>query len=158
FEFPRYNLDVAFFRIYENGQPVKTPHYLKWSPAGPTEGDVVFVSGHPGTTNRLETLARILGRRDRGHPYTLNRLRNMEAALLQFSERSPENARQAHSDLHRVANARKAFAGQYQGLLDAAILARKGGEEKLLRTQIREDAAMQKAYGNPWKPIADAQL
>lgn len=157
FEFPRYNLDICFFRVYENGQPVKTPHYLKWSPAGPVEGEVVFVSGHPGTTNRLETLARLFARRDRGHPYTLNRLRNMEAALLQFSERGPENARQAHSDLHRVANARKAFAGQYQGLLDAAILGRKAQDEKVLRSTIQSDPRRKTAYADAWLRVGDAQ-
>ncbi len=157
FEFPRFNLDVCFFRVYENDQPVKTPHYLKWSPAGPVDGEVVFVSGHPGTTNRLETLARLLGRRDRTLPYTLNRLRNMEALLLQFSERGPENARQAHSDLHRVANARKAFAGQYQGLLDTAIMERKAADEKALRGRVAEDAGRQKAYGDAWERVAEAQ-
>ena len=157
FEFPRFNLDVAFFRVYEDGRPVKTPHYLKWSPAGPVEGDVVFVSGHPGTTNRLETLTRLVARRDRGHPYTLNRLRNAEAALLQFSERGPENARQAHTDLHRVANARKAFAGQYQGLLDRTILARKAAEEDHLRATIAKDPEKANNYGDAWKRIADVQ-
>src|SRR5207244_8628188 len=54
FEFPRHDLDVAFFRVYENGAPVKVEHYFKWSPIGPAEGDLVFVTGHPGTTNRQE--------------------------------------------------------------------------------------------------------
>lgn len=157
FEFPRFNLDIAFFRVYENGQPVKTPHYLPWSAAGPAEGDVVFVSGHPGTTNRLETLARLVARRDRTLPYTLNRLRNLEAALLQYAERGPENARQAHSDLHRVANARKAFSGQFQGLLTASILERKAAEEKSLQDSVRADAARQKAYGDAWERVAAAQ-
>src|SRR5205807_3958990 len=82
FEFPRYSLDVAFFRAYENGHPAKTPHFFKWSEVGPKEDDLVFVTGHPGTTQRLETLAKLKHRRDLTLPYSLARLRRFEAALL----------------------------------------------------------------------------
>src|SRR5262249_26548154 len=130
FEYPRFCLDVCFFRAYENGKPVRPQHFFKWSATGPQAGDLVFVTGHPGTTNRLETLAELEHRRDVTLPYTLARLRTMEAALLQFSARGPEQARMAAKDLHRYANARKAFSGQLQGLLDPAILARKAADEK----------------------------
>jgi hypothetical protein len=130
FEFPRHCLDVCFFRVYEDGKPAKVEHFFKWSETGPKDGDLVFVTGHPGTTNRLETLAKLRHRRDVTLPYTLARLRALEAALSQFSERSPENARTAATDLHRVANARKAFGGQYQGLLDPKILQRKATAER----------------------------
>ncbi len=130
FEFPRFNLDICFFRAYEDGKPAQVKHYFRWSEKGPTEGDLVFVTGHPGTTNRLETLAKLKHRRDLTLPYTLQRLRCLEAALLQFSELGPEQARMAATDLHRVSNARKAFNGMYQGLLDPAILKRKETEEK----------------------------
>jgi hypothetical protein len=130
FEYPRHCLDVCFFRVYEDGKPAKVEHFFKWSETGPKEGDLVFVTGHPGTTNRLETLEKLRHRRDVTLPYTLSRLREMEAALSQFGERSPENARMAATDLHRVANARKAFSGQYQGLLDPKILERKAASEK----------------------------
>lgn len=132
FEYPRFNLDVAFFRAYEDGKPAKTPHYFKWSPAGPAEGDLVFVTGHPGTTQRLETLARLKYRRDHSHPYTLARLRAMEAALTQYGEQGPEQHRQAATDHHSAANARKAFAGQYQGLLDPAVMTQKADAEAKL--------------------------
>jgi hypothetical protein len=132
FEYPRHGLDVCFFRVYEDGKPAKVEHYFKWSETGPQAGDLVFVTGHPGTTNRLETLAKLKQRRDVTLPYTLARLRPLEAALLQFSERGPENARMAANDLHRVANARKAFSGQYQGLLDPATLTGKAKEERQL--------------------------
>src|SRR6185503_5151971 len=107
FEYPRMNLDFAFFRVYENDQPAKTPHFFTWSETGPKENDLVFVTGHPGTTNRLETLAKLKHRRDLTLPYTLYRLRTLEAALAQYSEQGPENRRRAATDLHRVANARK---------------------------------------------------
>ncbi len=134
FEFPRMNLDVAFFRAYENGEPIKTPHFFKWSESGPKENDLVFVTGHPGTTQRLETLAKLKHRRDVTLPYTLYRLRTLEAALTQFSEQSPEKRRQAGTDLHRVANSRKAFSGQLQGLLDPKIMDQKAESDlKLIR-------------------------
>ena len=131
FEYPRMNLDVAFFRAYENGMPAKTPHFFKWSETGPGAGDLVFVTGHPGTTNRLETLAKLKHRRDITLPYTLARLRTLEAALIQYSEQSGEKRRQAATDLHSVANARKAFSGQYQGLLDPNIMAQKRASEAM---------------------------
>jgi hypothetical protein len=130
FEYPRFNLDVAFFRAYEDGRPAKTPHYFRWSQTGPAEGDLVFVTGHPGTTQRLETLARLKYRRDHSHPYTLARLRAMEAALHQYAEQGPEQKRQAATDLHGFANSRKAFAGQYQGLLDPAVMRQKAEAEE----------------------------
>lgn len=143
FEYPRMNLDVAFFRAYENGSPAKTPHFFKWSAAGPSNGDLVFVTGHPGATQRLETLARLKHRRDVTLPYTLYRLRTLEAALKQYSEQSGENARQAATDLHSVANARKAFSGQLQGLLDPQIMEQKQkGERELIdaASQLRHRA------------------
>src|SRR5947207_5317309 len=122
FEYPRFGFDVAFFRVYENGAPAKVDHWFRWNTVGPAEGDLVFVTGHPGTTNRLETLAKLKHRRDHTLPYTLARLRSAEAALTQFAERGPDERKWAANDLHRVANARKAFGGQYQGLLTAAII------------------------------------
>jgi hypothetical protein len=157
FEFPRFNLDITFFRAYENGQPAKVEHWLKWSKQGPTPGDVVFVTGHPGTTNRLETLAKLLHRRDRTLPYTLARLRALEAALIQFGEKSPEFARIAATDLHRVANARKAFSGQYQGLLDSTIIASKTQAETELRQFVAADPTRREQFGTAWDTIAAAQ-
>jgi hypothetical protein len=156
FEFPRYDLDICLFRAYEHGKPVKAKDYLKWSPKSPTEGDLVFVSGHPGTTNRQETHARLRHRRDDTLPYLLSRVRAQEALLLQYGERGPEEARQARKYLHRVANARKAYAGMYQGLLDPAILARKAADEKLLRREFRAGSKENKA-ADPWQRIADAE-
>jgi hypothetical protein len=155
FEFPRFNLDVCLFRAYEGGKPVRPKHYLKWSRTGVKEGDLVFVTGHPGTTNRLETLAKLIHRRDHSHPYMLARLRTMEALLHQFSETGPEQSRRAATDLHRYANARKAYSGQYQGLLDPAVLKRKAEEEKALRQHFMKSRKAKEA--DPWAQIAQAQ-
>ena len=157
FEYPRYNLDVCFFRVYENGKPAKIAHYFKWSPKGPVAGEVVFVSGHPGSTNRLETLARLKHRRDFTLPYTLTRLRYLEALLRQYAERGPEEARQADKDLYPVANARKALTGQYHGLLDPAVIALKTKDEEYLQSRVKSDPELKKAYGGAWERIAAAQ-
>jgi hypothetical protein len=161
FEFPRFNLDVAFFRAYENGQPVKVSHFFKWSETGPNENDLVFVVGHPGTTNRLETLAKLIHRRDVTLPYSLNRLRTMEAALEQYAAHGPEHKRQAANDLHRVANARKAMSGQYQGLLDPAILAVKRKEEEAVSIKLgragEKELRPEDLRIKPWNTIAEVQ-
>ncbi|MSR32011.1 MAG: S46 family peptidase [Gemmataceae bacterium] len=153
FEFPRYCLDFCFFRAYENGQPVKPPSYFKLAATAPAEGDLVFVTGHPGTTNRLETLAKLIHRRDHFHPYTLARLRAMEAALERFSFALPENSTLAATDLHRVANARKAFTGQYNGLLNPAILRVKEQQEEGLKKAAQGNETALAA----WRAIAIAQ-
>jgi hypothetical protein len=165
FEFPRHGLDVAFFRAYEDDKPAKTPHYFKWSETGPTEGELVFVTGHPGTTNRLETLAKLKHRRDHTLPYTLYRLRTLEAALAQYSEQHPEQRRQAANDLHRVANSRKAFSGQLQGLLDPSIIEQKRvAETELMQPVIRQmaphrgDGPLEERFpSTPWAAVARAQ-
>jgi hypothetical protein len=148
FEYPRFNLDICFFRVYENGKPLATPNHLPISPVGAKDDELVFVSGHPGTTNRLETLDRLIHRRDHTLPYTLQMLRHREALLLQYAEKGPEHRRQANRDLYSVANARKALTGQFHGLLDPAILEAKASIERELRPT-GSDA--------PWKRIAEAQ-
>jgi hypothetical protein len=156
FEFPRFDLDVCFFRVYEDGQPARTPHYFKWSDKGPVEGDLVFVTGHPGTTNRLETLAHLKHRRDVTLPYWLQWVRQREGLLTQYALRGPEQKRDAQKDLATVANSRKAYTGQYHGLLDPAVLAAKEKLEKEVRDAIEQDPEKAREYGQPWTRIADS--
>lgn len=155
FEYPRYNLDICFFRVYENGQPARTPDYLPWSAAGPKDGELVFVVGNPGRTNRLETFERLEHMRDLSLPYRLARLRHAEANLIQYGQLGPEQARQAQGELYSVANARKAYSGQLQGLLNNSILAaKKAGQDKLAaRLEAAGDSAAAQAFGE----IARAQ-
>ena len=94
FEYPRYDLDICFFRVYENGKPAKIEHYLKWSKAGRKDDELVFVSGHPGRTDRLDTVAELEYLRDIGFPFLLQRLNRLEVMLAIFSARSEENAPQ----------------------------------------------------------------
>lgn len=137
FEFPRFNLDISLFRAYENGKPASIKHWFKFSEMGPKDNELVFVTGHPGTTNRLETYDKVKSRRDSTLPYTLARLRAMEAVLLQYSESGPEQRRQAATILHSYANARKAFTGQYQGLLDPQLIKQKLQSETALLERLR---------------------
>ncbi len=157
FEFPRFNLDICFFRAYEDDKPVRPREYLKWSKTGPSEGDLVFVTGNPGTTNRLETLAKLKHRRDVTLPYSLARQRAMEALLIQFSERGPEERRMASKDLHRVANGRKAMSGQYAGLLDPSVLARKAEQESELRARVATQPGGSKEESAAWDRVAASQ-
>ena len=121
---------------------------------GPKEGDLVFVTGHPGTTNRLETLAKLKYRRDVTLPYTLARLRTLEAALRPVRRAAARRTRrQAATDLHRVANARKAFSGQYQGLLDPTILATKAGRgEQAARSSVDDHARVRASTARRTRP------
>jgi hypothetical protein len=160
FEFPRFGLDVSFLRAYEDGKPAVVKHWFTFSADGAKDGDLVFVTGHPGTTNRLETLDKLIHRRDVTLPYTLARLRAFEAALIQYSERSPENRRQAKTDLHRYANARKAFSGQYQGLLNPQVFEMKMEVESRLFPLITKTPGSEphrKSYEEAVRRIADIQ-
>src|SRR5207249_5703984 len=98
FEYPRYDLDICFFRAYENGQPAKIEHYLKWSKAGAAENELIFVPGHPGRTSRLLTVTELEYLRDHRLPYALQRLEGWEVLLTAYSARSEENARRAKDE------------------------------------------------------------
>jgi hypothetical protein len=155
FEYPRYDLDVAFFRVYEDGQPLKTDHYLRWSPAGTKEGELVFVSGHPGTTNRQNTMAELRFLRDIGYPYLLQRLNRLEVLLNAWGNRGERNMQRAEDELFGVQNSRKARVGGLAGLLDPELMGRKEADEKRLREFIAGKAKAAGPAAVPW--LADAQ-
>lgn len=154
FEYPRYDLDVAFFRAYENGKPANIKHYLQFSPTGVTEGDLVFVTGHPGTTERLKTVAELEFIRDMRLPASLNSLRRREVLLGTYAERSAENERRAHDDLFGAKNSRKALLGQLGGLQDPAVMAAKQRDEEQLKNTVNSDAQMKAQYGDAWDQVA----
>ena len=115
FEYPRYDLDMCFFRVYENDQPVKPEHYLKWSANGAAENELTFVSGHPGRTNRQNTIAELEYLRDVGYPYLLQRLNRYEVLLKAWCDRSEENRQKGEDDLFGIQNSRKARIGGLAG-------------------------------------------
>jgi hypothetical protein len=157
FEFPRYNLDVCFFRAYENGEPARVEHSLTWSKEGTQEGDLVFVPGNPGRTSRLNTLAHLEYLRDVGFPFLLEFLHDKERFLLDYSSRGPEQARQAKELLLSIQNSRKAREGGYKGLRDAGFMNRKRADEEALKSRIVSDPVRNKAYAAAWDKIADAE-
>lgn len=136
FEYPRYCLDATLFRVYENGQPAKLQHYLKWSKAGTKEGELTFVSGHPGSTNRQFTMAELEFLRDAQYPYIIPRIKRIEVLLKNWSDRSEENARRAKDDLFGFQNSRKVYDGRQNGLYSPAIMAPKAAQEKSFKQQV----------------------
>src|SRR4051794_37575413 len=156
FEYPRYDLDICFFRAYENGKPAKPDHYLKWSQKGTAADDLVFVSGHPGRTSRLLTMAELEYTRDYALPRTLQHLYRLEVLLTSYSSRSKENARRAKGNLFGVRNSRKAINGKLGGLLDPNVMAKKAADEKKLREAVAGREDLQDARRS-WQRIAEAQ-
>ena len=150
FEYPRYDLDICFFRAYENGQPAKIADYLTWSRAGVKEGDPVFVSGNPGRTSRLNTIADLKTQRDVFLPALLNALRRREVLLSSWGARLPENARVADEALLGTQNGRKKQTGSLQALQDPAFMAAKQARETALRAKVAADPKLQAAYGDAW--------
>lgn len=156
FTYPRHDLDVAFFRAYENGSPAKTPHYFKWSAAGPAESDLVILPGNPGSTARLLTLAQIQFQRDVGNPLQKEVWTSRRDALARYAERGAEQARQAGSGIRSFNNSLKRLVGQQEGLMNPRMMAKKEAEEKALRDAVAGKPDLQKTYGDAWGQIAAA--
>ena len=156
FEFPRYDLDISFFRVYENNRPVHLDNYFKWSTGGLKEGDLVFVSGHPGSTGRLNTMSQLEFLRDTAYPLQLESLARRDALLKKFSAVSAENARIAEGDLFGIENTIKAIKGYNTGLIDKTIMAKKAADEDKMRQAVAVDAAKKAEFGDPWPEIAKA--
>jgi len=156
FEYPRYDLDISFFRAYENGEPAKTTNYLKWSKTGIKDGDLVFVSGHPSRTSRLLTMDQLEYLRDYSYPMQMGAFDNRVAMLQKYGAESAENARQAESDLFSTQNSQKAYLGYNSGLHDKQLLDKKASEEKSLQTYVKADPKLKQEYGDPWAEIRKA--
>ncbi len=155
FTFPRYDLDITFFRVYEDGHPAHLDNYLRWSRAGVKNDDLVFVSGHPGNTSRQQTLAQLEYTRDVNYPAVLTMLNRRVALLQDFSKQSEENARIAKEDMFGLQNSQKAITGYEAGLLDKSIMDAKAADEAKLRASYKADA--KNATGSdPWDEIAQA--
>jgi hypothetical protein len=158
FEFPRYDLDVAFFRAYQDGKPAKPPHYLKWSERGTSENDLVFVAGNPGSTSRLNTVAHLEYLRDVELPLRLASLEDQEVFLGTFGRRSSEALRLTKQDLFGVQNSRKALVGRLTGLRDPALIERKARDEKALRDRIAANPANHAQFSAAWDKISSSLI
>ena len=156
FEYPRFNLDICFFRVYENDRPVKVQHYLKFSAAGASENELVFVSGHPGNTSRSLTMEELAYLRDQRYPFYLNRAHQLEVMLIAYSGRSAENARRAKDMLFGVQNSRKAVEGKLAGMLDPHLMGLKQADETRLRQAVATKPELKEAL-SAWDAVAAAQ-
>jgi len=157
FEFPRYNLDITFVRAYEDGEPVKPDHHLRFTTEGVEEGELLFMAGHPGTTRRGYTADHIRFQRDVEFPMMMRSFHKREVELNVFRDRSVENARVARTDLMRVQNSRKAVGGMLEALQDPRIFARKLAEETALKNEVTSNPELTERYGDAWDLVSESQ-
>ncbi|WNG14199.1 S46 family peptidase [Cystobacter fuscus] len=157
FNFPRYGFDAAFLRVWDTaGQPLKTDTYLPWAKEGAKEGDLVFVSGHPGGTERQSSVAELEFQRDVALPYTLLHLAEMRGLLREYASGSPERWRTTRAKLRSVENGLKALRGRHQALAEPSLLASKRREEADLRAKVNATPALKATTAGAWDAMARA--
>ena len=156
FTYPRYDLDITFFRVYEDGHPAHLDNYLRWSRTGVKNDELIFVSGHPGNTSRQQTLSQLEFARDVNYPSVLALLKRRIALLQDFGKHSEENARIAKEDFFSLQNGQKAITGYEAGLMDKSIMDAKAADEATLRAAYKADAKNAGA-ADPWDQIAQAE-
>ena len=158
FTYPRYDLDMALFRVYDdNSKPLHTDNFLKWSAKGAAPGELVFISGHPGSTERDDTVAQLLIQRDMIGPAVTEYLQHRIATAQAFAAQGPEQARLVGSLIFGLQNSLKVYIGRKEALADPAILAKKEAEEADFRAKVAANPEWQKAYGDAWDTIARAE-
>ena len=155
FTFPRWNLDVCFFRVYDNDKPLKPLHFFPWSREGVKKGELTFVSGNPGSTGRLLTYAEFEFQRDFAVKWNLERNRGLVAALKQYSKKGPEEARVALEEIFGTENSYKALSGFMMGLSDPSFMARKKAEEDTFKAAISKDSDKQRQFGSVWDQLRE---
>jgi hypothetical protein len=156
FNFPRYDLDVSFLRAWEDGKPARTEHYFRWSSAGAKEGDLTFVSGHPGGTDRELTMAQLQYERDVALPERLFDLAQYRGALTMFTQQSAEHHRIAENALFSTENSYKAIKGRFEALVTPALWNQKAGRERLLRAKVEGKSSLRRKYAGAWDEVAKA--
>ena len=157
FNFPRYDLDCSFVRLYEGGKPVSTPTHLTWSADAPKDGQPIFVAGNPGTTQRLLTAEQLETLRDLNLPEILIMYSELRGRLTRFASESAEHARITDDFLFGIENSFKAFRGQQKALVDPALITAKRKADQDLKARVAKDAKLAAATGDPWSDIAKAQ-
>jgi Peptidase S46 len=157
FTYPRYDFDMALFRVYENGKPLHTENYLKWSAKGAAPGELIFISGHPGGTSRDDTMAQLETEREVLEPAAIEYLQRRIASAQAFAAKGPENARLVDNTIFGLQNSLKVYIGRADALSDKGIIAKKQAEETDFRNRVAANPEWQKEYGDAWQTIADAQ-
>lgn len=157
FNFPRYDLDCSFVRLYEGGKPVATPTHLTWSADAPKDGQPIFVAGNPGSTQRLLTARQLETLRDVNLPEILILYSELRGRLFRFASESPEHTRIADDLLFGIENSFKALRGQEKALVDPALITAKRKADQDLKARVAKDPKLAAATGDPWSDIAKAQ-
>ncbi len=156
FEYPRYNVDATIMRVYENGKPAKLDHFLKWNRDPLAVDELVFISGNPGRTQRIFTVAALEFLRDQRIPYVLDYLRRKEILMQQFGLDGKEATRRARDELFGIQNARKAYTGMLAGLQNPQTMATKRGSEDRMLQQIAGNEEL-KDLASAWTSIQEVQ-
>ena len=157
FTYPRYELDMALVRVYEDGKPIESKHYLKWNSQGVKDGELVFVVGNPGSTDRLMTMAQLETQRDLVLPMILSSFKRRLDVLKKYASVDTEKARQVVAAIAGTENGLKAITGEYNGLLDKNLMKQKQDDETKFRAAISGNPEWKKAYGQAWNDIAKVQ-
>jgi hypothetical protein len=157
FQFPRWCLDMSLLRVYENGKPASPPAHLPFKWDGAKDGEPVFVAGHPGTTERLLTVAQLKTQRDLALPFWLLRFSELRGRLIQYSKSSDEAERTAKDYLGSIENSHKVRRMQLAALLDDRMMDQRIEEERTLRARVEADAGLQARAGSAWDDIARAE-
>jgi V8-like Glu-specific endopeptidase len=152
FNFPRYSMDASFLRAYENGRPVATPAFLRWNPRAPRDGEVTFVVGNPGSTQRLFTTDQLAFQREVALPITLATQSELRGRLISAMKQSPERAREGAETLGGLENSLKVTIGRVKALNDPAFTGRLAAAE----ADLKRRAGAGTGGGDPWSAIAAA--
>jgi hypothetical protein len=155
FTYPRYDLDFAFFRIYENEKPVHSEHFLKWNAKGAGENELVFVSGNPGSTDRLYTYRRLEFQRDIFYPIILKYIDRRLEMLTEYSGRGEEQARRALGQIFGFQNGKKALSAELDQLLDENLMSKRKKEEEDFRKLVASKPQWKEKYDDAWDVIAE---
>lgn len=153
FTYPRYELDFAFYRAYENGEPVKTDHFFEWSDKGAEVGESIFMIGRPGRTNRLISVEEMEYQRDKFYPVVLRILNETYYAYSELFENYPDRESQLLNEVMGWGNARKSFAGSLKGLRDENILLKKKDFQQKLQAVIANNPELNAKYSKVWESI-----
>lgn len=156
FTYPRYDLDMAIFRAWDNGQPAHTENYLKWNAAGAKDGDTVFVSGNPGSTMRNVAFSTYSLLTHTAYPESLSRLEGMLATDEAYAKRGSEQAREAKSEIFGLQNSIKAIGGIVKAGLNPELVARKQKEEQEFKSKVDANRDWKRKYGGAWSSIGEA--
>jgi hypothetical protein len=155
FSYPRYALDSAFVRVYEDDKPARVSDFLRWNSQGATENELIFVVGNPGSTDRLRTISQIEYQRDMSNKMQLRSFTRRRDALVRFSALGDEQARRASDTISGFNNTLKRLQGQQEGLMTAQLMQQKQSEERELRGRIAQQPELQKMYGTSWDEMAE---